>query len=635
MLDPAPPADQVATYSEPPHDAGGGDPQLEASYADEKKFIAKVHGWFRDVTRTTEEWRADAIESLEFCSGKQWSDADLQVLHEQQRPALVINKILGPILFLAGMQRQQRADAACLPVEPSDARNAELMTYLLKWHANNSRLPAVDSQVFLDKIITGLGYWKIRMKYDADPEGELVWERVHPLSIYADPNWLDSGWEAAQYVMQATWMNQEEATGRWPEHAERIERQFGEWLREGASSQGGEQATGQAAGDSLAPERTFWDKETQRIRVLEVWYARYVKVDIAVDTQTGQSFGDPATIERLKTAMQIDPLLGETVQFVTREVRQIHTAKVMFDIVLEHEASPYREPQFPIFPTLCYYFWRKPISLVSLMKDPQRWFNRHRSTIMEVVRRAAHSGWMNKQDQGANSEDLEKNVAGIGKVVQYKDVPPTPIQPPEVPQTLVLLMKACEGEINDVSNITREMVGTTTQRTVSGRAILARQRGGMMTQEPILDSFKLDKEAATKFFVACIQQFCSVWKAQRILGALMARAPQGPEAQMMMQMDQMQLQAMLEEAMLTRYDVAIDPENKPWEPTAKMSQFDSLTEMAKEFPTPPQILVQAAQDAGLITETQAMQWQQWLMMMQGAQMGAAGGPPQGEQSEAP
>lgn len=634
MDNPTPAADSIQTIQEPT--AASGASTISEAYADEKQFVAKVQTWFRDCTRVTEEWRADAIESLEFCSGKQWSDADLQLLHEQQRPALVINKVLGPILFLSGLQRQQRTDAACLPIEPGDARGAELMTYLLKWHNSNCREAAIDSHVFMDKIITGIGYWKVRVKYDFDPEGEVVWERVNPLSVYADPNWFDSGWESAQYVMHATWMNMEEAAARWPEQREKIERMFGEWLREGASSQGGEQATGQAAGDSLAPERTFWDKETQRIRLLEVWYTRYVSVDIAVDTQTGQTYGEPEALDRLKRAAAIDPLLGESLQFMKREVRQVYTAKVLFDVLLEHEASPYDEPYFPIWPTLCYYFWRKPISLVSLMKDPQRWFNRHRSTIMEVVRRAAHSGWLNKQDAGANTEDLEKNVAGVGKVVQYRDVKPEPIQPPEVPQTLVLLMRQCEGEINDVSNITREMVGTSTQRTVSGRAILARQRGGLVTQEPILDSFKLDKESAIKFFVSCIQQYVSTWKAQRILGSIVARQPKGPEAQMLAMMDQMQLQDMLNNALLTRYDVVVDPANKPWEPTAKMANFDSLKELAQDFPTPPQVLIEAAQDAGLITEEQAMQWEQYIQMMMGAQLGAqqqGQGPPQGAPPE--
>jgi len=571
----------------------------------------KFKTWFRQSHDASETWRRRAIESYKFAGGDQWSEQDLARLAEQRRPALVINKVLAPILFLAGVQRQQRTEAKLLPFESGDARAAELMQALLKWVGSRSKEAAVDSKVFLDKIITGLGFWKLGLDYSDNPEGELQWERLSPLAVYPDPNWLDQGWDKAEYVIQAVWMGLEEAMDRWPSHRHEIRRRFGEWLG-GESQVGGHANLAVAAeftGDTLADRRLFWDPETQRARVLEIWYVKRHTITIAIDTANGQVVSaEPDVVRQLREAQREVKEIRGALRFVRRPVKRVWVAHQFNDILLDDEPSPHegrRLQRFPIFPALAYYFWRHPFGLTEVMKDPQREKNKRRSTIVEMVMRMPHSGFLNQREGGAKTEDIEKFATGNGAVVNYDQVPPTKIPPPDLPQALIYLDRASDEEVRAVVNINNELLGNTTQRTVSGRAITARQKSGLVVQEPLMESFEQEKEEAVRFMLALIQQNMPIAKALRILGTIAVRDDASETAQMMAAIPDPELFMVLSEAFEAEYDIVI--KHIPADASLKAQQWQILLELAQTFPgeIPPDLLVEAAKDAGLFTEKQA------------------------------
>jgi hypothetical protein len=264
------------------------------------------------------------------------------------------------------------------------------------------------------------------------------------------------------------------------------------------------------------------------------------------------------------------------------------------------------------------------------MKDPQREINRRRSSMIEIVRRMPHAGWMNHKTGGAKTEDLEKFAKGSGYVINFESQMPVQAKPPDLPQTLVYLERANAQEVRDVVNINAEMTGNMTQRTVSGRAIEARQRGGLTVQEPLLESFDHEKQEAVKFLVPVIQQFTSLQKGLRVLGSLAIREPAGEVAQMQQEMDKLQLAATLSEAFSMKFDVYV--KSQPYHPSVQAEKWDNLVEIAQtpmgQF-LPPEIMVQAARDAGVIDEDvaqkimvfQQQQQQQQAMLAQAQQNG--------------
>src|SRR5215468_9606977 len=101
--------------------------RLMRELRDERTRVRRLKEWFRHAYEASQGWRDRAIESYRFCANQQWDDHDLQRLHKERRPALTINKVLSPVLFLGGAQRQQRTEVKVLGFEQSDARKADLM----------------------------------------------------------------------------------------------------------------------------------------------------------------------------------------------------------------------------------------------------------------------------------------------------------------------------------------------------------------------------------------------------------------------------------------------------------------------------------------------------------------------------
>lgn len=90
------------------------------------------------------------------------------------------------------------------------------------------------------------------------------------------------------------------------------------------------------------------------------------------------------------------------------------------------------------------------------------------------------------------------------------------------------MVQQSERQILKISGINAEMVGSTTQKTVSGRAIRARQEGGNTILKPRLFSFEEAQLDVTQMLLSRIQQYYPPNKIKRIIGLSQLASPMGP-----------------------------------------------------------------------------------------------------------
>lgn len=619
----------------------GDDALLSEIGDDERRRALKFKRQFQDSYRNLEEWTCKAIESYEFMHGKQWLDEDLEYLQNEGRPNLTLNRLLAPVLFLSGIQRQSRTDVKLVPFESGDARASALMTALYKWHATESREAWVDARVFHDIEITGLGWWKTTLDFERTITGEPRKERVSPLSVFPDPNFFAQyDWRAAQYVHHAYWLTIDEAMEQWPEHEDHIRRLWGEWLRGGEGSATSSHPLGVTVGDSHADRRLFWDAETQRVRCIEVWYKQRMVSEIAVDRETGELYTQPAAVARLQQALAAQFLDPSSVFFARRPVTIVRMAHVLHEYLLDDGPSPYAEPALPLTPAVGFLWWGDPFGLVEPAKDPQREHNRRRTTIMEIARKLPNNTWLNP-DNAAKTEDVERAATGVARVLNYNATKGEPkiVQAPGLPDALVYLDRESRADIQNILNITPELVGNVTQRTISGKAIRARQQGGMVVQEPLLDEYRLAKREADSFFLAAVQQYTSPSKARRILGALLARpavmAGINPEELRGVVGDQnaYELEQLLVGALSQRYDLVISEET--YDPSGQQVRAQTIAELAETFApyVPGDVVVDALVRTGTLTEDEAARIKERVKLVEqlqlrgGAPAAGPGAPP--------
>jgi len=592
--------------------------------------------WFADAYRAQQVWRDKTVEALRMMNNDQWPAEILTQMPPNMAP-IVINLMLMPLLYLSGVQRETREEAKVVSTTGGNPRLAELMNELVHWSESHNVGEEIDSQVFLDKIVTGLGWWKVAMEYDCDDlEGEIDVIRRHPLAVFPDPNFFDSRWSHAQFVFDSEFLTIEDAATKWPDHAEEFKTQTGEWLRTAYGTHGstGIAGAGEYAGDSFALERMFWDSETKRVRIAECWYKKTTEREIAVNLQQpDQPIMDEDQVAQLKDAMQQDPQLAQEWLLFKKPMTSVRVAHLFHDKKLDDNPTPFEEnpATFPIFPAIGFYFWKEPFGLVEIMKDLQREKNKRRSKLIELVGRMPLSGFMNKESEGADQKQIEEYGAGNGVVINYKTVEPTPIRPPDLPMALVGLEEAASKEMKEVTNIHDELLGQATQKTISGAAIEARQRGGFISHKMLFDTFRLEKQQRIQFLINAIKQHISPTKALRILGTVATNGGNQQMDQMLGQAAQnpmaaQDLMTLLSDAFEAEYDVVIS--SKPIEPSLAMDAWNTLSDLKqKGAEIPPKVLWEAAQKAGILSEGQVQEILAFISQQQQPMPGPGG--PQG------
>jgi hypothetical protein len=90
------------------------------------------------------------------------------------------------------------------------------------------------------------------------------------------------------------------------------------------------------------------------------------------------------------------------------------------------------------------------------------------------------------------------------------------------------MLQMSAANILKISGINAEMTGQTTQQTVSGRAIKARQQGGSVGLKPRFRTFEESQLDLARMLFSRIQQYYTPEKIRRIIGVSEMSSPMGP-----------------------------------------------------------------------------------------------------------
>ena len=168
--------------------------------------LRQCRKWFQTAVDSGKKWREEVKEDFEFTAGKQWTEDELKIFREEHRPAIVINRILPLINILSGYQRLNRYDIDFLGRTSDDVALCQVRRGMTKYIMDRSDYDAVESQVFLDCAIGGLGWFGVRYKFDNEiQDDEAVIERIDPFSVYVDPEAHELDFSDAKFLIRANW----------------------------------------------------------------------------------------------------------------------------------------------------------------------------------------------------------------------------------------------------------------------------------------------------------------------------------------------------------------------------------------------------------------------------------------------
>lgn len=587
--------------------------ELMGDISDPQKRVERILEWFNYATEESAEKRDTIIENFRYMSNKQYSDEELAYLREQGRPPITINFSTGIILTISGLQRLRRTETRLAPFESSDQDSATLMEILVKHIEERNGRKQKDSKVFVNKSGVGLGFWKLCYDFRRRPQGDIKLESLNPLNVIWDPNYPDCEWEDTEWVMHTEYYTMDRAIARFPDFEDEIRAKFGEWLRPA----GGDSTQ---IGDSQSTKRTFWDSQTQRAQILEVWYKSLVEVDIAVFAD-GEVESDPARVDAIRESLKANPSAEGTI-ITKRPVQKVYVSYVLDDLELDNLESPYPFDELPIIPSLGTYFHGDFIGLMDLMKSAQQEKNKRRMGIAEVAGRSARSGIV--ADKGAfDRADVENYFNGAGVYMEKNPGGEWQIiQPPALDQNLMTLERWASEEIGLTVALNKEALGQSDAATQSGKAFDSKRSTGVLSQEHLFDTFADEQACVTRLIIKMIQDRMTLPEAMRILGRFAQENPDEPTGALAG--NTLRVAEILDRTFNIEYDVIVT--TKPYEPNVQLSKFNQLVELRRNgMQVPDPIIVKAAIEASVIDKKLGLDWLQMVSpALQGPQ-GIAGG----------
>jgi len=415
---------------------------------------------FEEAEQVSYDARLEAERARDYVDGKQLTEQEIAELKKRGQPPIIINRIRRKVSWLRGIEVKQRTDPRAFPRTPQHEQAAEAATDALRFVADNTDFDRKRSQVWENMLVEGFGGVEIlhKTKKQRDPmqppEVEVVvncynWDR-----LFYDPYSRRHDFSDARYLGSVVWQDQAELLEEYPGKRAVIEQ-----LQEDAQM---------ADTYDDRPRHGLWyDTKRKRVRVVLMWYkvggtwkwCKFVHKDKLEDGESPYFDEDGESV---------CPLIMQSL-YVGRDNDRYGIVRDMFG------------PQDEV--------------------NKRRSKGLHLSTMRQV--RVSPASPMNRQQ-------LSRQLARPDGIIEAEkdefEILPTNDQA----QAQFSMMQEAKNEI-DLMGANAALEGETGDSS-SGRAVLARQQGGMVEIAPEMDELRHFTQRCFEAFWQRIKQF---WTGER------------------------------------------------------------------------------------------------------------------------
>lgn len=520
---------------------------------DEDDFVNAVMSSHKISRDHSKDWRKEARTCFDMTAGHQWSEDDVEKLHDEGRPEITFNRIAPVVEAVAGTEISNRQGVTYVPREMGDSGVNELLTNAAKWVRDECDAEDEESDAFLDAVICGMGWTETHIEYDEDPDGKIMIDRTDPMGMYWDTsakksNLTDRRWQ--QNVKRFTYSEFEE---NWPGMAEKC----------GNPSELDDPENRDA--HDIHDSTEAWKYKNDQsdanddILLYHVLEHQWYEMEEYYRVSSGGRLLEfsPAKFSKLR-----DDLDERGIQYVKQRRRKYYRAFICGNMLLERE---------PID-----FFLYNPITakrdrnsntwygLVRAMIDPQRWANKFFSQILHIINVNSKGGVMAESDAFVDPRRAEEEWSSpdsvtllnpgalSGQKIKEKDMA-------KYPTGLDRLLSFAVSSVRDVTGVNLEFLGLA-ERDQPGILEQQRKQAGLTILASLFNNLRHYRKAQGRLLLLFIQEYISDGRLIRI------DSVNGPQYAPLIRQDEN-----------TRYDVIID--EAPTTPHQKESVFAMLMQM--------------------------------------------------------
>jgi hypothetical protein len=395
--------------------------------------VSDLVSWFEEAEDVTYSARQESERARDYVDGLQWTEAEQQELKKRGQAPIVINRIRRKVQWLRGLEIKQRTDPKAFPRTPDHEQAAEASTDALRFVADNTNFDRHKSSVWENMLIEGHGGVEIVHRQKRNGEVEIVVKHYPWDRLFYDPYSRRKDFSDARYLGAVVWMDKAELLEEYPGKKALIEQM-----------QTDAQASGTETYDDRPRKGLWYDAKRNRIRVVLMWHkskgvwkwCKFVQKD---KLEEGES---PYVDE---DGESVCPLIMQSL-YVGRDNDRYGVVRDMF--------------------------------------GPQDEVNKRRSKALHLLSMRQVRVDPAVQDRHKISRELAKPDGIVEAGADEFEILPTG----DMASGQVALLQEAKAEI-DMMGANSALEGETGESS-SGRAVLARQQGGMIEIAPELDELR-------------------------------------------------------------------------------------------------------------------------------------------------
>lgn len=481
----------------------------EENFIDGDQSILKVMQESFDVNAQANQslW-LEGTKDVRFKAGDQnlWHE-----LYSQypgfHRNHLHFNRIRRVVNMITGFQRRNRKATSVLPIEGSDELTAEQFSKTIHMINTSSNFYHTISEAFEGACTTGLNMLSLWMDYREDPiNGDIRLDNLSYNGLMLDQFFRKPDMSDANFIWNRKYLSKEQVASLMPARRKEI--------MEMSGSRRDDKFTFQ-------PEN-FNINNTNLLTYDEYWFADYRPATLLVDKQSGE------TTEWKGNKEDLREFLGQFPQINAQKIQKktVKLAVVVQDRVMFLGKNPYGIDKYPFVPVLGYfepdipYFEWKIQGVVRGLRDSQFLYNRRKIIELDILESQINSGMKVMEDSLVDDNDAF--LSGQGRALFLKKDAPLgmdsvqQIIPPQVPPSMMNISQAMAQEINEISGVNEELLGSA-EDDKSGVLSMLRQGAGLTTLQTLFDNLDRTQKLLGELTMSLVQENFTAGKIRRML----------------------------------------------------------------------------------------------------------------------
>lgn len=417
-----------------------------------------------------------------------------------------LNLIRRQTNMVEGYQRRNRKSTIVLPIHQDDAL-ADDYNEVIKWCENRDGFQEYFSQSFAGGIDTGLNLLHMYPDYTLDPiSGDLFTDQVSYNNILIDPYFRKMDFTDCAFIWRRRWVNKTQAKALLPAKSNDIDKMRPSGAKDGRFPL-------QAELINLDTNRLFAYDEFE--------YRTTRNAKMIIDPKTDEATEWEDDDEMLEQVLRMQPWLVVK----NMEVATVKMAVQLGGRIMYHGPTNLNIDLYSYAPMLCYhepdiqsYAWRVQ-GIVRGLRDAQYLYNMRKIIEMDILQSQINSGWIYPVDAVVDPKAFRQS--GQGFLVPLKAGRQANeiqrITPPDIPMSMLELSRLLAEDIQKISGINEELLGSATDDK-AGILSMLRQGAGLTTLQTIFDKADYTQRLYGRIRIEAIRKNFSEHKIERILG---------------------------------------------------------------------------------------------------------------------